>query len=120
MAKGWAYAVLAVLLIGLCGCAAPAVLQQQVLPTLVSVTVAQDGSRGMLLQGRYFGDGQGGENSYVVVGATLDAQGGVTVRDTAEWSASRIRLSAPEGVGRGYVFVVVDGQRSNGVPADLP
>ena len=66
-----------------------------------------------MLQGRYFGDGRGGEreNSYVLVGADANAQGGVRVEPTM-WSPSRIEFTAPGGAGYGFVFVFVDGVRS--------
>jgi hypothetical protein len=115
-------AITIILALVLSACQPPAVVQQQVVPTLVSVTVAQDGSRTLLLQGRYFGDGLGGQaaGSYVLVGANLNGEGGLTVRNIAEWSDSRIRFQAPEGIGHGYVFVFVAGMRSNGLPANLP
>ncbi len=105
----------------LSACAPTIQVQHNVLPTLVSVSVPQDGSRAVVLQGRYFGDGQGGqaEDSYVLVGADIAGQGGLRVRAT-EWSASRIVFTAPSGAGRGYVFVVSRGVRSNGLPANLP
>ena len=102
-------------------CAPPTTVQHNVLPTLVSVTVAQDDSREVVLQGRYFGDGQSGEadDSYIILGADVDGKGGVEVR-AQDWSPSRITLTAPMEAGRGFVFVVTGGVKSNGLPANLP
>ena len=104
----------------LAACAPQAGFQTNVQPTLISVTAPGEFGGELLLQGRYFGDGQGGEgDSYVVLGADISGEGGGRLR-AASWSPSRITLNVPRGAGYGYVFVVVDGVRSNGLPANLP
>lgn len=100
----------------LAACAPTVSVQNTVLPTLVSVTVKQDGSNEIVLQGRYF-SAQPGENSYVVMGADASGQGGFRIRDVREWSPNRIVIGAPQGVGVGFVVVVVDGVRSNPLPS---
>ena len=110
------------LLLGLLGACAPSInVQNNVLPTLVSVSVPQGEEDSVVLQGRYFGDGfsGGAAESYVIVGADINGQGGV-VAPASSWSASRIVVPAPEGAGSGYVFVVSRGVMSNGLPANLP
>lgn len=101
----------------LTACAPQLSIETNVQPTLFSATV-REGS--ILLQGRYFGDGQDGraENSFVLLGADATGRGGVRVRPS-RWSPSRIELNIPEGVGYGYVYVVVNGVRSNGLPLNL-
>ena len=96
-------------------------IQNNVLPTLYSVTAPADRSGMVLLQGRYFGDGQdgGAEDSYVILGANVNAEGGVRVR-ASSWTPNRIEVGVPEGAGSGFAFVVVRGQRSNGLSANLP
>ena len=95
----------------------PAVrVENNVLPTLYSTTVPQSQGEPLVLQGRYFG-GQSAE-SYVILGADISGQGGVVVRPE-DWNAKRIRVDVPENAGPGYVFVVVNGTRSNGLPANL-
>lgn len=103
----------------LAACAPQAAVQNQVVPTLISVTIPPEGGP-VVLQGRYFGDGRGGENeeSYVLVGADIDGEGGVRV-DPSTWTPSRIEFAAPGGAGYGFVYVVVKGVRSNGLPANL-
>ena len=107
--------------IALSACAPQSTIQQSVTPTLISVTVPESGSGPVVLQGRYFGDGQEGEadNSYVLVGANIDGSDGVRV-NPGTWTANRITFAAPANAGYGFVFVVVDGKMSNGLPADLP
>ena len=109
------------LMIGLMSCAPKVEIQRNVIPSLLSVTVPQQRGGQVVLQGRYFGDGQGGlaENSYVVLGADSNAQGGVRISPNS-WSPSKILLDVPTGAGHGFVFVVVDGVISNGVPANMP
>lgn len=99
-------------------CAPSLSVETNVQPTLFSVTIRESD---VLLQGRYFGDGRGGqsENSYVILGADVNGAGGVMVRPNV-WSANRIEVGIPNGAGYGYVFVVVNGVRSNGLPASLP
>ena len=96
-------------------------IQNNVLPTLYSVTVPESRSGTLLLQGRYFGDGMDGEaeNSYVILGANVAGEGGVRVR-ASSWSHNRIETAIPDGAGSGFVFVVVRGQMSNGLAANLP
>lgn len=107
--------------IALSACAPQSTIQQSVTPTLISVTVPQSGTGAVVLQGRYFGDGQEGEadDSYVLVGANIDGSEGVRV-DPGTWTPNRITFTVPSNAGYGFVFVVVDGKMSNGLPADLP
>ncbi len=102
-------------------CAPAPTVENNVLPTLISVTVPQSGSGSVILQGRYFGDGQGGQasNSYVLVGADINGNGGMQAA-TSLWSASRIEFEIPSGAKSGFIYVVVAGVRSNGVPATMP
>lgn len=102
---------LGLVLLVLAACAPTVTVQDNILPTLVSVTVRQDV---IVLQGRYFG--APGENSYVVLGADRAGQGGFRIPDVREWSSSRIAIGVPNGVGIGFALVVVDGVRSNTLP----
>jgi hypothetical protein len=105
----------------LAACAPAARPENNVRPTLVSVTAPQQVGGTLLLQGRYFGDGQGGEagTSYVLVAADANGENGARVPvDT--WGPDRITLRVPAGAGYGYVFVVVEGEQSNGLPVNLP
>jgi hypothetical protein len=95
----------------LAACAPTLTVQDNILPTLVSVTVRQDV---VVLQGRYFG--APGETSYVVIGADSSGQGGFRIPDVREWNSNRIVVGAPSGVGIGFALVVVDGVRSNVLP----
>ncbi|MEM7738533.1 MAG: hypothetical protein AAF267_22380, partial [Deinococcota bacterium] len=93
-----------------------------VLPTLISTTTPQEEGDPLVLQGRYFGDGFAGEgrDSYVIIGAQADGSGGFRVNPRPEnWAPNRIVFGVPEGVGYGFVFVVVDGVRSNGLPVSI-
>lgn len=93
-----------------------------VLPTLISATTPQNEGDALVLQGRYFGDGVAGENrnSYVILGARANGSGGFRVEPRPEdWAPNRIAMGVPDGVGYGYVFVVVDGVRSNGLPVNI-
>lgn len=93
-----------------------------VLPTLISATTPQNEGDALVLQGRYFGDGVAGENrnSYVILGARANGSGGFRVEPRSEdWAPNRIVMGVPDGVGYGYVFVVVDGVRSNGLPVNI-
>lgn len=106
----------------LASCAPTTEVQNNVVPTLISVSVPQSGSGPVVLQGRYFGNGQAGVNdadSYVLVGADINGDNGTRVKPSS-WSASRIEFTAPKGAGAGFVFVVVNGVVSNGIPANLP
>ena len=95
----------------------PAVrVENNVLPTLYSTSVPQTEGEPLVLQGRYFGGNSA--DSYVILGADISGQGGVRV-SPEDWSAKRIRVDVPEGAGPGYVFVVANGARSNGLPANL-
>lgn len=104
----------------LAACAPQSTVQNTVNPTLISVTVPQSDTGVVLLQGRYFGDGQGGgaDESYVLVGAKADGTEGVRV-EPGNWTPSRIEFAMPNNAGYGFVFVVVDGVMSNGMPANL-
>ena len=105
----------------LAACTPSITIENQVLPSLYSVTVPETGEETLILQGRYFGDGFGGAaaESYVIVSADVQGDGGLRL-NADSWSPSRIELGIPEGAGSGFVFVVVDGVRSNGLPANLP
>lgn len=105
----------------LSACAPRNQIQDNVVPVLYSVTPAKQVGDTVVLQGRYFGDGQGGKagDSYVILGANIDAKGGVRISPTS-WRPSRISFAMPAGVGYGYVFVVVNGNLSSGLPANLP
>ena len=105
----------------LAACAPQTSVETNVQPTLFSVTAPSDVGGELVLQGRYFGDGQGGrpQGSYVLLGADINGDGGGRI-SPASWTPSRITLTVPEGAGYGFVFVVVDGVRSNGLPANLP
>lgn len=105
----------------LAACAPQTSVETNVQPTLFSVTTPSDVGGELVLQGRYFGDGQGGrpQGSYVLLGADINGDGGGRI-SPASWTPSRITLTLPEGAGYGFVFVVVDGVRSNGLPANLP
>jgi hypothetical protein len=99
----------------LAACAPSAVVATQVVPTIISLSITP-GTNDVVLQGRYFGGG--GEGSYVLVGADGDAKQGTQV-ETASWSPNRITFTAPEGTNASFVFVVVNGVTSNGMPANL-
>lgn len=96
------------------------IYDDHVLPTLVSISI-DDVAGQVTLQERYFGDGFQGqsENSFIIVGADINGRGGARVEANA-WDASRIIFNLPQGAGSGFVFVVVDGVRSNGIPGNLP
>jgi hypothetical protein len=97
----------------LAACAPSAQVATNVVPTLISVN-ASGGE--VVLQGRWFGGGH--EGSHVVVAANVDGDDGTMV-DVTSWSPTRIVFQAPDGLAAGFVFVVVDGIASNGLPADL-
>ena len=99
----------------LAACAPTSQVALNVVPTLISVR-APDASGEVVLQGRYFGGGSG--DSYVLAGADVEGQGGTQVA-TSSWAPTRIVFTAPAGIGPGFVYVVVDGIRSNGLPVDL-
>lgn len=114
------FALMSILILSACD---PAVrVENNVLPTLYSTSVPQSDGDPLILQGRYFGNGSsGGEGaeSYVLLGADISGQGGVRVTPD-DWSPKRIRVDVPASAGPGYVFVVAQGMRSNGLPANLP
>lgn len=112
---------LGVFVVYLSACTPTITVENQVLPTLYSVTSPQTRANTVVLQGRYFGDGFEGQSdsSYVLLGADVQGNGGVRVR-AASWTPSRIEVGIPEGAGSGFVFVFVDGVRSNGLPTSLP
>jgi hypothetical protein len=111
------FSVLALLLLLLSACAPSITIDNTVVPQLFSAKI--DGST-VNLQGRYWGDGAGGasEASYVLLGADVNGIGGVAVRADS-WSTTRISAPIPEGAGFGFVFVVVDGTKSNGLPLNV-
>lgn len=104
----------------LAACAPQAGFETNVQPTLVSLTAPGKVGGELVLQGRYFGDGREGEgDSYLILGADINGDGGGRLQATT-WSPERITASVPQGAGYGFVFVVVDGVKSNGLPANLP
>lgn len=109
--------VIGVFVLVLSACAPQPQVENNVVPTLVSTTVKGDN---VVLQGRYFGDGQGGESSgsYVTLGANYNGAGGVRA-EVLSWTQNRIEVTIPRGAGYGYAFVFVDRLRSNGLPVDL-
>lgn len=104
----------------LAACAPQATIVNDVVPTLISVQLPEDEGDPIRLDGRYFGDGQGGEaeDSHVVIGAGFDCTGGVEV-PADSWTSRRITFRDPGGVGSGFVCVVVNGISSNALPLDL-
>lgn len=114
--------IVPLLAVALFGCAPPSVVESNVVPTLISVIVPEEPGGTVSLNGRYLSDGQAGaaEDSYVVVGADSSCRNGVEVNDTQTWTNQRIEFAAPEGVGSGFVCVVVAGTTSTSLPADLP
>jgi len=118
--KRLTWIILGLLAFGLAACAPTSIVSNNVVPTLVSATVPAQGGT-VVLQGRYFGDGQGGaaEDSYVLVGANMSGDGGIQAA-TSVWTPTRIEFSPPQGAGSGFVFVIVAGVRSNGLPINLP
>ena len=102
-------------------CAPKAELSTEIKPTLLSITVPQTTDGALVLQGRYFGDGQrgAGVDSYVVLGADIDGKGGVRIAPDV-WSPSKIIINkVPLEAGYGYAYVVVNGATSNALPANL-
>lgn len=119
--KRLAWITLGLLAIVLAACAPTTTVETNVVPRLISVTLPQKPGGNVLLQGQYFGDGHGGKaaNSYVLVGADMNHHGGVKIKPTS-WGPSMITFPEPTNAGFGYVFVFVNGQPSNGLPANLP
>ena len=109
--------ILALLVLLLSACAPSLTIENTVVPQLFSAKVDGDSVK---LQGRYWGDGMNGasEASYVLLGADVNGEGGVAVR-VSSWSTSRIEASIPDGAGFGFVFVVVNGTKSNGLPLNI-
>lgn len=112
------FSLFALLLMLLSACAPKLTIENTVVPQLFSAKVDGDTVK---LQGRYWGDGMSGgsESSYVLLGADVNGDGGVAVRANS-WSTTRIEASIPENAGFGFVFVVVDGAKSNGLPLNVP
>ena len=100
----------------LAACVPSSQVARNVVPQLISAS-PPNAAGDVVLQGRYFGGG--GEGSYVLLGANVDAEGGVRVTP-ANWSTNRIVFAPPERVGPGFVFVVVGGVSRNGLPFNLP
>ncbi len=119
--KRLAWLTLGLVALAVSACAPQTTVRSDVIPTLISVTVPAEPGGNVVLQGRYFGDGFGGgaDDSFVLVGANMNGEGGVQAQVTT-WSPTRIEFVAPERSGSGFVFVVVGGVRSNGLPASLP
>ncbi len=119
--KRLAWIALGLLAITLAACAPTASVETNVIPTLISVTPPQASGGTVVLQGRYFGDGNGGEaaGSYVLVGADMNHDGGIKITPSS-WSPNRIEFAEPTNGGYGFVFVFVKGVASNGLPANLP
>jgi hypothetical protein len=111
--------VVALALLALAACAPTRSVVNNVVPMIVSVQVPE-GDGPIVLQGRYFGDGQGGqaEDSYVVIGARSDCSGGVQV-EADTWTANRITVTDPGGVGYGFVCVVSKNTVSNPAMLDI-
>ncbi|HKI58281.1 MAG TPA: hypothetical protein VKA00_03555 [Trueperaceae bacterium] len=119
--KRLAWIALGLIAIALAACAPTPHVDTNVVPTLIAVTSPQTAGGTVVLQGRYFGDGQGGQasGSYVLVGADTNHTGGMKVTPTS-WTPNRIEFPEPDNAGYGYVFVFVRGVPSNGLPANLP
>jgi hypothetical protein len=96
-------------------------IENNVTPQLLSIKVPLQRPGIVLIQGRYLTDGFSGDDpsSYVIVGADISGAGGLRLIPET-WTDSFIAFSAPEGAGSGFVYVVVRGQRSNGLPASMP
>jgi hypothetical protein len=111
------FSILALLLVLLSACAPSITIENTVVPQLFSAKIDGDIVK---LQGRYWGDGASGasEASYVLLGADVNGDGGVAVRANS-WSTTRIEASVPANAGFGFVFVVVDGTKSNGLPLNV-
>jgi hypothetical protein len=97
-------------------CAPTSQVASNVVPTLISARPSSATGE-VVLQGRYFGGG--GEGSHVLVGADVLGEGGTRVT-ASSWTPNRIEFTAPAGTGPGFVYVVVGGMLSNGLPVDLP
>jgi hypothetical protein len=113
--KRYVLVLTGLLAIMLAACAPTSQVASNVVPTLISARPASTNGE-VVLQGRYFGGG--GEDSYVLVGADVLGEGGTKVT-ASTWTPNRIAFAAPAGTGPGFVFVVVSGVLSNGLPVDL-
>jgi len=115
--KRFSFLVLSLVILGLSSCAPRAAIENNVQPTIFSIKVS---GNTLHIQGRYFDDGMGGQaqDSYVIVGSDVNGFGGKTVQATS-WSGRKIVVNIPEGAQSGFVFVVVKGIRSNGLPANI-
>ena len=117
MKRFYALIVLFVLLIA--SCAPKITVENNVIPTIYSITPRDNGT--ILIQGRYLGDGAGGqaEDSYVKLGTDVNCSEGQAVRANS-WTPSRIEATVPAGTGFGFVCVIVHGVQSNALSANLP
>lgn len=115
--KRFSLLVLSLVILGLSSCAPTAKVENNVIPTVFSVKV--DGSN-LIIQGRYFNDGSGGkaESSYVIVGSDVNGLGGTTTK-ALSWSGGKVVVAIPAEAHSGFVFVVVNGVMSNGLPANI-
>lgn len=94
-------------------------VQDHVVPTLISVTVTNEGT--LALQGRYFADGANGahEHSFVQVGTSASGEGG-TPATVITWTSSYIEAQLPAHAPHGFVYVSVAGIPSNALPFTAP
>ena len=101
----------------LAACTPQTSIENNVIPQLIS---AKSDETSIVLQGRYFGDGQAGtsEASYVILGGDVNCENGIAVR-ASNWSPSRVEVGIPDGAGYGFGCVVVDGVKSNALPLNL-
>ncbi len=115
--KRFSFLVLSLVILGLSSCAPRAAIENNVQPSIFSLKVV---GNTLNIQGRYFDDGMSGQaqDSYVIIGGDVNGFGGVTVKPTS-WSGRRIKVTVPDGAQSGFVFVVVKGIRSNGLPANI-
>src|SRR5690606_24383634 len=88
--KRLAWITLGLAALALSACAPTSTVRNDVVPTLISVTVPQNAGGTVVLQGRYFGDGFGGaaDNSYVLVGADMNGDNGVQAQ-VDSWTPTR-------------------------------
>lgn len=114
--------IVPLLAMALAACAPPTTVENNVVPTLISIKVPSQPGGTVELIGRYLSDGQEGaaEDSYVLVGANSTCRNGVRVEEVDVWTNTRVAFPAPEGVGAGFACVVVAGTHSTPLPADLP
>ncbi len=110
-------AITAALVIMFVAACAPQVnnVSDTVLPQLFNVRVDPEDNTRISLQGRYFGPES--ETSHVLVGADMNRNGGV-VHPVVSWTGNRIELRVSRDLSLGYIFVIVDGTPSNGLPAN--